>query len=47
MIHEQRPLTARRLLLATDLDTKHGENDTNKRDRARQLGRLNRADVQL
>jgi hypothetical protein len=33
--------------LATDLDTQHGGTDANKRDAARQLGRLNVAHVQL
>ena len=33
--------------LATDLDTEHGETDANKRDGARQVGRLNVADLQL
>jgi len=44
--------TARRLhlplgVVATDLDTEHGGTDANKPDAARQLGRLNVADVQL
>jgi hypothetical protein len=44
--------TARRLYLslyrlATDLDTEHAGTDANKRDEARQVGRLNVADVQL
>jgi hypothetical protein len=33
--------------LATDLDTEHGGTDANKRDVARQVGRLNLADLQL
>jgi len=33
--------------LATDLDTEHGGTDANKRDGARQLGRLNVDDLQL
>ncbi len=33
--------------LATDLDTEHGGTDANKRDAARQVGRLNVADQQL
>ena len=33
--------------LATDLDTKHGETDANKRDGARQVGRLNIAGLHL
>jgi hypothetical protein len=33
--------------LATDLDTEHGGTDANKRDEARQLGRLNVAGLQL
>jgi hypothetical protein len=33
--------------LATDLDTEHGGTDANKRDGARQLGRLNVEDLQL
>ena len=33
--------------LATDLDTEHGAIDANKRDAARQLGRLNVADLDL
>jgi hypothetical protein len=46
------PRTVRRLHLplgglATDLDTKHGGTDANKRDGARQLGQLNIADLQL
>ena len=46
------PETAGRLYLslnglATNLDAEHGGTDTNKRDEARQLGRLNVADVQL
>jgi len=50
IIHEKRPL--RRLggctcHLATDLDTKHGGTGANKRDAARQLGRLNVADLEL
>jgi hypothetical protein len=32
---------------ATDLDTEHGGTDASKRDRARQLGRLNVDDLQL
>ena len=34
-------------LLATDLDTEHGETDANDRDGARQVGRLNAAGLQL
>jgi hypothetical protein len=46
------PETPRRLHLplgrvATDLDTEHGGTDANKRDVARQLGRLNVADLRL
>ena len=46
------PETARRLHLrlgglATDLDTEHGGTDADKRDAARQPGRLNVADLQL
>jgi len=46
------PETARRLHLplgglATDLDTEHGGTDANKRDAARQFGRLNVADLDL
>ena len=33
--------------LVTDLDTEHGGTDANKRDAARQLGRLSIADLQL
>jgi len=33
--------------VVTDLDTEHGGTDANKRDAARQLGRLNVADLQL
>jgi len=33
--------------LATDLDTEHGGTDANKRDGARQVGRLNVASLQL
>ena len=33
--------------LATDLDTEHGGIDANKRDGARQLGRLNVDDLDL
>lgn len=33
--------------LATDLDTKHGGTDANKRDAVRQRGRLNFVDLQL
>ena len=33
--------------LATDLDTEHGGTGANKRDGARQVGRLNVADLQL
>jgi hypothetical protein len=33
--------------LATDLDTEHGGTDANKRDGARQVGRLNPADLHL
>jgi hypothetical protein len=33
--------------LATDLDTKHGETDANKRDGARRVGRLTGADLHL
>mgnify|MGYP005803610745 CR=1 FL=1 len=33
--------------LATDLDTEHGGTDANKRDGARELGRLNVDDLQL
>ena len=33
--------------LATDLDTEHGATDANKRDAARQVGRLSVADLQL
>ena len=33
--------------LATDLDTEHDGTDANKRDEARQAGRLNIADLQL
>lgn len=33
--------------VATDLDTEHGGTDANKRDGARQLGRLNVDDLQL
>jgi hypothetical protein len=33
--------------LATDLDTEHGGTDANKRYRARQVGRLNFAGLQL
>ena len=51
-IHENAPETVGRLYLslnglATDLDTEHGGTDANKRDGARQLGRLNVADLQL
>ena len=46
------PETARRLHLplgglATDLDTEPGATDANRRDVARQLGRLNVAELQL
>jgi hypothetical protein len=46
------PETPRRLhlslsVVATDLDTQHGGTDADKRDAARQLGRLNVADLQL
>ena len=34
-------------VVATDLDTEHGGTDANKRDGARQLGRLNVDDLQL
>jgi hypothetical protein len=34
-------------VVATDSDTEHGGTDANKRDGARQLGRLNVADLQL
>ena len=52
IIHEKRPETARRLSLplgglATDLDTEHGGTDANKRDGARQVGRLNVAGLPL
>jgi len=33
--------------LATDLDTEHGGTGANKRDGARQVGRLNVADLDL
>jgi hypothetical protein len=33
--------------LATDLDTEHGGTDANKRDGARQVGRLNVAGLKL
>jgi hypothetical protein len=33
--------------LVTDLDTEHGGTDANKRDAARQLGRLNVDDLDL
>ena len=51
-IHENAPEAAGRLYvslngLATDLDTEHGGTDANKRDRTRQVGRLNVADLQL
>ena len=36
-----------RAVVATDLDTEHGGTDANKRDGARQLGRLNVDDLQL
>jgi hypothetical protein len=44
--------TARRLhlllgVVATDLATEHGGTDANRRDVARQIGRLNAADLQL
>jgi hypothetical protein len=46
------PETPRRLhlslsVVATDLDAEHGGTDANKRDAARQVGRLNVADLQL
>jgi hypothetical protein len=46
------PDTPRRLhlplgVVATDLATEHGGTDANTRDVARQLGRLNVADLQL
>ena len=46
------PETPRRLhwllgVVATDLVTEHGGTDANKRDVARQVGRLNVADLQL
>jgi hypothetical protein len=51
---EEHPLEMARRLhtchlarLDTDLDTEHGGTDANKRDEARQLGRLNVADLQL
>jgi hypothetical protein len=52
IIRENAPETARRPYLslnglATDLDTEHGGTDANKRDGARQLGRLNVDDLQL
>lgn len=34
-------------VMATDLDTEHGGTDANKRDGARQVGRLNVAGLQL
>ena len=34
-------------VVATDLDTEHGGTDANKRDVARQVGRLNAADLQI
>jgi hypothetical protein len=34
-------------VVATDLDTEHGETDAYKRDEGRQLGRLNVAGLQL
>lgn len=34
-------------MVVTDLDTEHDGTNANKRDRARQLGRLNCADLQL
>ena len=34
-------------VVVTDLDTEHGGTDANKRDVARQLGRLNVAELQL
>jgi len=34
-------------VVATDLDTEHSGTDANKRNTARQVGRLNGADVQL
>jgi hypothetical protein len=49
--HEKQPLRqARRLrlslsVMATDLATEHGGTDANKRDGARQVGRLNVADL--
>jgi hypothetical protein len=51
-IHENAPETVGRLYLslnglATDLDTERGGTDANKRDGARQLGRLNVDDLQL
>jgi hypothetical protein len=51
--HEKQPLRqARRLrlslsVMATDLATEHGRTDANKRDGARQVGRLNVADLEL
>jgi len=53
IIHEERPLRDARQLhlplggLVTDLDTEHGGTDANKRDAARQLGRLNVDDLDL
>jgi hypothetical protein len=52
IIRENAPETARRPYLslnglATDLDTEHGGTDANKRDGARQLGRLNVDGLQL
>jgi hypothetical protein len=37
----------RRKVVATDLATEHGGTDANKRDGARQVGRLNVDDLQL
>jgi hypothetical protein len=51
-IIDQRPYDGEAVALvaqrgATDLATEHGATDANKRDGARQLGRLNVADLQL
>jgi hypothetical protein len=52
IIHGERPLRRARRLhvplgLATDLDTEHGGTEANKRDGARQVGRLNVGGLQL
>ena len=45
--HAHAPGAQRAGGVATDLDTEHGGTDANKRDEARQLGRLNVVDLQL